>query len=388
MQVSSFLKKAFATFGVTLLLLNSAQAKCDQSPSIQKNKEKEKREPVPFAFSYSKDMSLQKPIDFHFYGDFIVMQAQEDGLDYAILDALVQQRVVDSFPANDTLPINNGAVQGFSTGQQSWSWDLGFRIGVGGILPHADWNLDLNWLSFAISEEVSESVKSLGGFIPLWSLNMYNVPDPSHESCSARWHVKVNTVDSTMSKPYYVSRYFVLNPFWGLRGASIQQNYTARYSGIFGDVVEIGANGPVKTQATNNFWGLGPRIGFSSEWLLAVSNLKFINSLSFSALAGSFYLNQQVPSYATSEYHSNFRTIAMNMDLQLGLGWGIHFNEDRHFFSLTAMYEYQQWWDQNQMRITQTKDPVVGVNTTISSDVVSRGDLRLNGFLFRFQFDF
>ena len=372
MQVKSFLKKALATTGIALLMMSPAHAIYKKSPCERLNNSGNRADyppkPGPFAFSFPKDMNLNDPIDFYFFADFVAMQPQEDGLDYAIKDNDVSGTI---------LPIEGGDVEGFSTGGQNWAWDYSSRVGLGGYFSHDAWNLELSWLWFRTSQEVSESVRQSGGYIPLWVLVQTNVPDTSNESTSARWHIWLNLVDASLAKPYHVSRYLIVSPFFGLRGGNIDQDYAARYSGSFNNT------GPKQCTASNNFWGVGPRAGVNTEWLLGTSvNLRFLSHMSLSSLYGNFDVSQSVPGSTQYTYNNCFTRNAVNMDLQLGFGWGIYFNEDRSFFSMRAMYEFQQWWDQNWLRITQGDSP------TFLSDVVSRGDLRLNGVSLRFQFDF
>ncbi len=366
MQIKRSFKKALTTTGLALLLSNTAYAipkgPCDPKPS--KDVCCEDPKPGPFAFSFPKDMSLSCPMDFYFRGDFLAMQPQEDGLDYAI---------TDSTPGS--APINTGNVHGYSTSHRSWSWDFGFRLGIGCYMNHDAWNTEMNWFWFKLSEENSVHTETGSGLIPLWKITQSGVPAANHDRASSRWHFSMNVFDILMGKPYHVSRHMILNPHFGLRAAWIDQDYIARYSGSFGGDLDT------KTTAKNDFWGVGLRSGIRSEWLMG-ANFRLLANLSFSSLFGKFDITQHAPGTNGYDYIDDFYRNVMNMEMQAGVAWGIFFNNNRHYFSMQAMYEFHHWFDQNWMRITQGGSP------TFISDVVSRGDLSLNGVSIRLQFDF
>ncbi len=366
MQINWSLKKALATTGLALLLTSTAYAipkgPCDPKPS--KDVCCEEPKPGPFAFSFPKDISLSCPRDVYFNADFLAMQPQEDGLEYAI---------TDSTPGS--APINTGTVHGFSSGHNTWDWGFGFRAGVGAFTNHDAWNVEMDWLWFKISEEVSTHVETGSGLIPLWKLTQSGVPAVSNETASSRWHISMNVFDILLGKPFHVSRYMVLNPHFGIRAAWIDQDYIVRYSGSFG------GDGSTQLNAKNDFWGVGFRSGMRSEWLMG-ANLKLLANLSFSSLFGKFDINQHAPGTNGYDYPNEFYRNSMNMEMQAGLAWGTFFNDNRHYFSLQAMYEFHHWFNQNWMRRTQGSSP------TYLSDVVSRGDLTMNGVSVRIQLDF
>ena len=83
-------------------------------------------------------------------------------------------------------------------------------------------------------------------------------------------------------------------------------------------------------------------------------------------------------------HHVEHYQNVMNYELALGLGWTQYFSKDRYRVGLRLAYEFQNWADQNQLRRFFGNNTVSG---TFPNDTTARGDLTLNGFSLRAQFD-
>lgn len=367
MQVKWSFKKVLASSVMALLLANSAyaipRAPCDPKPS--KDVCCEEPKPGPFAFSFPKDMNLTCPRDFYVRAEFLAMQAQEDGLNYGIVDGSTA----------GTLPLTNGNVLGFSSGHHDWDWDFGFRLGMGFHLNHDAWNVDVSWLWYNMNQEVSTRVESGACIIPLFAPAQSSVPNASHESASSRWHLAMNVFDVALGKPHHISRYMVMSPHFGLRGAWIDQDLAWRYSGSFNSV------GSAKSTAKNDFWGIGSRAGIQTDWILG-ADWHLIANLSVSSLFGKFDVDQHFPGTNGYDYKDGFFRNTTNMEIQTGIAWGTHFSNNCYHVTLQALYEFHHWTNQLWTRITQDSA------ATHLSDNVSRGDLSINGVSVRCQFDF
>ena len=70
-----------------------------------------------------------------------------------------------------------------------------------------------------------------------------------------------------------------------------------------------------------------------------------------------------------------------NFEITLGIAWGMYFNKQRNYVGLKAAYEFHEWWDQLNMR------KFFSGSAGWANDVVSRGNLTLNGFSLALQFD-
>ncbi|HSW70656.1 MAG TPA: Lpg1974 family pore-forming outer membrane protein [Gammaproteobacteria bacterium] len=335
--------------------------------------------PGPFAFNYPFDMDLQCPRDFYLHADALWMQAKQDGMDFAI---------EDSNGATAPGPITHGRVAGFSKNNKDWDWNPGMRLGVGFYLDHDAWNLDFNWTWLNITDYTHASVGTAGGvLIPLW-LTGQGTPTGTAPAtgvfgprASANWHAKFNTIDMSLGKPYYVSRYFVVNPHFGFRAAWINQHFSVDYAGS--------SFGPFSSRtvhhADNDFWGVGSRAGVDTNFLFG-KGFRLFGNVAASMLFGKFEIEQNL-TYPTLlsqdgfdlDYH--FYQNVPNFELIIGLGWGRYFGCKQYHVALDLAYEFHEWWDQLNLRRFFSGSP------TYTNDVVSRGNLTMNGLSLKLQFD-
>lgn len=346
----------------------------------------EEPRPGPFAFAYPFDMDLNCPRDFYFHVDGLAFQAKEDGIDFAI---------EDSTQPGASSPITNGQVEGFSGDTHDYDWNPGMRVGLGFYLDHDAWQLDFNWTWVNITNyQHANATTSLGVMLPLWSLGDGTPATQIGSRMSAKWDAHYNTFDIRLGKPHYVSRYFIVNPHFGVRGGWIDQHFA----------VDMGGQPNLTTNRTifhseNDFWGVGARCGVDTDWIIGKGWCLFGN-VAASMLFGKFEIDQNYtlpvtnPTTAVDGYtvDYDFYQNVPNFEIALGIGWGKYFNKKRNHVSLRAAYEFHEWWDQLNLRKFSSGSvgtPSSGTTGTgiYTNDVVSRGNLTLNGFSLRVQFD-
>ncbi len=344
----------------------------------------EEPRPGPFAFAYPYDMDLNCPRDFYIHVDGLYMQAKQDGMDFVIQDS--------STPSTQTTsPITHGKVEGFSSNNHDWDYNPGMRVGIGFYLDHDAWNLDFNWTWLNITNyEHANATTSGGVVIPLWELGMGTPADQLGTRSSAVWDAGYNTFDIRLGKPYYVSRYLVFNPHFGVRGACIDQHFSVDYGGT--GAVTDGIGTRTIHHGNNNFWGVGARAGIDTDWILGKGWCLFGN-IATSMLFGKFQIDQSLalPGVGNDgfdldyDYYQN----TPNFEMALGIGWGKYFNKKRNHVGLKVAYEFHEWWDQLNMRkFSNGSTGFSGRGTGVySNDVVSRGNFTLNGFSLCLRFD-
>lgn len=344
--------------------------------------------PGPFAFAFPKEVGLACPSDLYVWGEFLYMQACEDGLEYAISTAPCS----DLTDGDDySFPVKGGHIEGFSTGCNDWDWNPGFRIGFGTYICHDAWALQAEWTNLNITNHTGVHLSGSSLIIPLWMTS-----DAEHHGgnniASARWDADYNTFDVRIGKPYHVSRYLIAHPHFGIRAAWIDQCYTAEYSGFFTDEDGEGHSPPTPAvdgasfDADNDFWGIGTRVGIDTEWYLGRGAFLFGN-FAASLIFGKFDIDETfsagpLSSGMNNDLEHEFKTTIPNYEIQLGLAWGTNFYDDKYHITVALGWEFQYWWDLNRMRRWQ--DDV----SPIYNDTVSRGDFSTNGISFKAQFDF
>src|SRR3990167_4162671 len=80
-------------------------------------------------------------------GEALFWTAQEDGLTYAIKSAETQVRSSELLAPNITVnnrvnDLNNKVLD------PDFKWNWGYRLGIGYIFPHDQWDIDLDWTHF------------------------------------------------------------------------------------------------------------------------------------------------------------------------------------------------------------------------------------------------
>ncbi len=370
MKTTSMLNKALmaatAVFAMATTAFAIPAGPCDPKP--QPDVCCEEPAPGPFAFSYAKDMSLSCPSDFYFRADFLLMQAREDGLEYAVTQD------------NVNVPLNRyplvGEVQGFNTDDHSTDWNYGARIALGFYLNHDAWDLRATYTYFRINNDKGTIVKN-EALLPYWVTPDVAVPSDAKQS-SARWTGTAHDLDFTLGKPYHISRYVIFNPNFGVKFAKIDQDFKVRNSGSWSSGIQR-----IDMVADNDFWGVGAVLGVETEWLFGAGFSIFANaqaSLLYSHfdIKQNFYTTETV----TNTLNHEFNTITPNAKLNVGLSWCKHFSKNRYAISLTAAYEFQAWYDQNRMR-RFFDDTNPACNTELP-----RANLYISGFVFGVGMDF
>jgi len=334
----------------------------------------EETSPGPFAFNYAKDIGLTCPSDFYAYGEFLLMLASEDGLDYAITNN----------NGTENVPLTNGDVQGLSTGSHDLDWSKGFRIGFGFYMGHDAWNIDARWTYLRPRDQASAAVRNPTVLVPLHLTPSVNISQ-TNANASMKWRAKHNTLDLALGKPYHVSRLFIFNPFAGVRATWLDQNMTYRYSG------DINGHDGIKVHHSCDYWGVGLRGGAGSEYLLGAGWNLFAN-LSMSMLYGKWNVTQNIPiANAGIELDNDFYGVTPNLELALGINWANFFAKNKYRIALSLAYEFQQWWKQNRTWRFYGDGSGAGAAATsgiASSSPVVHGDLAYNGFAFKLQLDF
>lgn len=361
MNKNNLLGKVLIILG--MLFVTTSTFAIPKDPCAPKDVCCEEPSPGPFAFSYPKDVGLACPRDFYIHGDFLWMKPIEEGLDYAM---------EQNYGTDNTFPLEIGTIYGFSSGSREWDWRPGFRVGFGFYTNYDAWNVDFNWSYFRMKagaeckEEGTGTLKGL--FLPPQAATT-SIPH-----ASARWGGDCNCLDLMIGKPYYVSRYFVSNPMFGIKAAWIDQDFLVRY--FINDIKRTVTH-------KNDFWGIGFRGFYEGDFLLG-SGWSLFGKAAFALLFGKFDTSQQADTarvlvnYKTEDA---FYTVKPNAEVGFGFSWSDFFHKNQYKIALKVGYEFHYWWNQNHLRKFFDTDPV-------ANDIVSRGDLSFNGFSFGLHIDF
>jgi len=334
----------------------------------------EEPRPGPFAFSYPFDLELNCPQDFYIHLDGLMVQAKQEGMEFAIQNSVPAEIIIIDEGAAPAHTISQGTVEGFSDNDNSWDMNPGIRFGLGFYLDHDAWKLDFDWTWVNITNYKRANATTSGGhMIPLWLEGSGTADTSLGTRDSANWHAHYNTFDISLGKPYFISRYLVFNPHFGLRGGWIDQHFSVSYGGTK-------AGTRVIAHGDNDFWGVGARAGLDSDWNLG-KGWRLFGNFAASLLSGKFEIAQNFNDTDDVTLNEQYYQNTPNFEIVLGMGWGMYFNKKRNHVALGAAYEFHEWFDQFNLRKLFS-----GANN-YANDTVSRGNFTLNGFSLRLQCD-
>lgn len=348
-------------------------SECEEPPA---QKPATAQAPSIAAYNASSRNDVNDSWDVYFTADFIYWQARADGLDYGVTTENPPTLALFAEP-----PVNGKVLN------TDFDYHPGVKLGIGGLSEYDDWDLYIEWTHLVSHNNTSSTIPDEGGLI-YPSLNYPDQPMASRDRAFMSWRCIYNTIDLELGRSYYLGKYWSVRPFGGIRGSWIRQSYNAQYNDMIvqifqSELTEIGTG---RISSKYNTWGLGPRLGWRTDWLLGWGFKMFQNI--------SFCLQWVKPSETKTEHIPLFPNrpllsctnkkgsgvLRPNMDLDLGLGWGCYFDNYNWHVDLSLAYEFNYWWDHN-FDLFFSDDFALG-------HTAQRGDLYLHGVTFRVRFDF
>ena len=225
----------------------------------------------------------------------------------------------------------------FNTGgniqNPSFNWEWGFRLGAGFNIPHGNWDSFVSYTWFQDNAEGSVSGKEGQTILPsLISAasnirlnpitNIFEIERPRVSKASSKWNLFLNIVDWELGKTFIPSRYFSFRPYAGAKAVWIEQENNVRYDGY----KTRSREGSYHTTLKDNYWGVGPRAGFNSQFWLG-KGFSIYGNTGISLVLGEFNLSTK-EKIERSQDSKNLVNISSNYyagraitDLQLGFRW-------------------------------------------------------------------
>lgn len=252
-------------------------------------------------------------------------------------------------------------------------WAPGLRVGAGWNTNFDKWDVFTDWTWFKDHSSKSISTTTSNhSLLPLWFVDQ-GFPCTR---ASGGWHVLHNMFDLELGRAFYLTKALSFRTLMGLRGGWIHQKFTAHLINTLTPSYQ-------DFDGKNNFWGMGPRIGFHSQWHIANSHWSLLGKASGTLLLGqtkvhSFFNNTHSSSYASVDDH--FSQMVPNVQLFLGLDWGSCLSCDKYYLGLNAGWEANYYWNQFNLAsflIGNPPLPIVGNNA-----------IEMSGLTFNVHFDF
>lgn len=254
------------------------------------------------------------------FAEFLYWRVHEGGLFYG--PGMFEQ-VTD-----DCGCVTTEVVEDASKHPKNFSWNPGFRIGLGQLHTWNCWDFEAYWTH--INGHASGKMDS-----------------DNH----TRWNLQFNVVDAFFIRDFK-AQHLLFSPIFGLRGAFISQKQKSHEVDIM--------NVPNDTFTINvcqdnkqHFNGVGPLIGLWTE-IDFCHCFKAYAEVSGAAIFGKFTVNcKEKGSFLDVQNCSNCRKHPRNcqfvVDAAAGFGWEPCFCRDRIDLLLSIGYEYHQYFDHNYL---------------------------------------
>lgn len=198
-------------------------------------------------------------------------------------------------------------------------WDPGVRVGLGWNTGYDNWDVQGFWTYF------------------------YNSATQDHSKVSFRY----NVADYEMGKAYYVSRHFMIRPFTGIHAIWTSLNYrTSSDINIFSVINSVSTvfSGTTRTELSS--WGVGPRMGFNSNWG-DYRGFSLLANISGSLLYGKELAKADIDAPGV-DYDIRDRDhwqLMPTMQLQFGLSYACCFGGGQNQFRISAAWESNFIWE-------------------------------------------
>ncbi len=374
--------KAVMTIASTMFIPWIAQADgpaSAESPGYLPG-EKVKSGQLPGGYNESASYSSQDSWEVFLTGDYIYWTWQQEVMEVGTLITPT------AFGAQSFL---NG------TGEvlfQTPTYSSGFQVGLGSDLKGMDdWNIYGEYTWYRNSDTMHS--KTTGTEILAVSPTLIQYVQGANPgvllagNLVTKAHLNYNAADLSLQRPFYFGKKLTANFMAGLQALWITQKFTATGSDLSfvgaGAFVADSVSGSFNSYAKQKSWGLGPKFGLNSNWLLGYG-IKIMGSISLSALYTRYTklvtsVNGAVSDTDTADLQinqkKNYNTVNPVGEACLGLGWGSYFYNDQYHIDLSAGYDFKLFWNQNVL------DTLVNSNG-------SPGNLSLRGLNVQVRFDF
>ena len=258
-----------------------------------------------------------------------------------------------------------------------FKYQPGFKIGLGINSDYDDWNGLLEYTRIHATHRVSSGAPNTGlGVLALQQFNEANSSAIGATLAEGSWRIELDIVDLELARSNYVATHLTFRPFFGVRAAWIDQRYTvkARNSTIAPQTYEV--------KQTSKTWGLGPRAGVDTNWLLGCG-FRLIGNFAADLLYTRYKISRTEdqdtnPSILFANINEKRRFLRAHTELAVGMGWGTYFDHTNWHFDLAASYDFNIFLHQNMLRWFP--------NNSISRN--SKGDLFLHGLTLCARLDF
>jgi Legionella pneumophila major outer membrane protein precursor len=349
---------------------------------------------LPAGYNYPAAYKLSEGWDFFVTADYIFWMASQDSM-------VMPSVVVNPVSTKVSTPVNQGT--GFNgtyvnVTPLDTTFKSGFKVGLGWQMPSIDhWivGFEYTWYHQTFTHSIRSSTTpafaegSNALALPtepittnqssvliyndslILSVNDYDV------TFKQQWQLAIDILDGKFERPYYLGTRLLVNPEAGVRVTWIEQ--TIRYT--HPNTSDAVATTQIKYHSNN--WGLGPRFAARANWFLG-GGVSLVSKAGASLLFTQFNEiyrkdNNLVSTGPVYRQGGEINVLRPQFEAGLGMQWGGYVGDDSMHLDLSATYDFNMFWNQNE---------AVNALTGNLSVAPSSGSLYLHGLTVRAGFDF
>ena len=357
-------------------------------------------------------------------GDFLYWYAKETNLNYAV------EYSTNVLPAIPSASSSTSSSIAFASHffYLNANWKPGFRVGVGFNTSSDGWDIYANWTNYHNEKKGSQTTSTFNSFFPLNAGNVF-LEDPWFDGpvffnlVSAKWNFHFNDVDLELGRRYWLSRYFTLRPFAGLRGAWTKTTFRL-HDEFDGTLTSTNSSTGTTTSLSpfivnerfnNRFWGIGLLGGLQPTWYFS-NCFSLFGNVDVALLWGEYKWSKKtsletiitiMQTSASTGFDvglfpaskSKYFQLQPVIDIGLGLRYETTFCQNSYQFSLDAGWEHHHWFNLNQRykvfeQTTSTTSTIIPIPTNSVTGTAFAGanetqhDVGFGGFVLRARFDF
>lgn len=262
--------------------------------------------------------------------------------------------------------------------ENDFSWDLGFKVGLGYKTPHDKWDVLARYTWFQ-SHSTSQTNKNHPAGIIATKLSTGLTPGFSivHHAKSTI-DMDYNNADLELARSFFTSKNIAIRPHISLKGSWIDLEQRVRYvqdnnPSLLGLLLEF-ESPEFKVNLKSRMWGVGPRFGVDTKYFVG-NGFNFFGDFAASILYSHFKTkeNDHIPntrfggildpdtietleellnitlSAPSRRLKHDFHQFVPFAQMLIGLEWNKFMNSNKQHIRLKMGYEVQYYWRVNQM---------------------------------------
>jgi len=253
-----------------------------------------------------------------------------------------------------------------------YSWDWGLHLVGGYIFAHDGFDLGLGY-NYLNTSSSGSAVSGLAGSVVAsrGDADLGSWDNTCNEAKS-NFSMTMNTLDLSVGRDYFVSRYLSLRPSFGLLSAWFDLEQNTAYTGG----TTLTGNSSFYVDDESNFWGLGPDIAINTKWFIGEGFSFFANG-STALLYGRYDVthdeNNTISASDNFEINGDIHKISPMFGLMLGMAYETYLDNNKQHLGLRLGYNVDYYFNLNQM-VT-----AVGSNNQV---IRNNGNLGMQGVTF------